>query len=584
MKKIFCLSLVFVALVACEEEEASDGDDEDTYGLVRASSIPGGVCGDRAQIVGTTGDDPLQATPAGDCVLGLRGNDVLYGKEGSDVLVGGKGGDILHGGRGDDTLVGGLGPDTLNGGRGNDLYLFYPPDDQNATNDTINDDAGTNTIQCMDGLKAVSSEMQGTQAVFRFPNGGTLTIPLAGAGVDRFRLVDCGATWPSVPGSEFNSFRAIGKTDEDVRAHLDAEWQKFKAGYIPKPGAVNWYDNASVESQTRALLTAYALDKQEDFEAILSWTNENMLITKAKFPNYTGNNLDYMAWAVNLADPSKPCTNHCSYANGKKEDVGPAADGEIWFTTGLFLGGKRWNKPQWIEQGKRNLIRYTVQPQDSISVPLFDQSALLPVFAPGKFSRALRPGEPANPPPPKFTEFTSPAYVIPSFFQLWSSYSTAMDWSAAAAAGRTWLDRATHPTTGLIAESNDFTGKAVDGSTTNNGLLHASDSIQAAVNRVLDWQAGNKAPSISKNAQDIVTFFDSRRTDRFYTPAGEPTSQQANGIATKCMVAVWAALLPPSEMQQRWLNNLWSESGNDWYSAQYCLLGKVIAAGLLKTQ
>ena len=135
-----------------------------------------------------------------------------------------------------------------------------------------------------------------------------------------------------------------------------------------------------------------------------------------------------MAWAVNIDDPSKPCnTGEYAYANGDKAAVGPATDGELWYTTALILAGKRWNRPDWVARAKANLTHY-VAPRGGDYTALFDVGSLLPVFAPNNFSKG--PGAPA------FSSFTDPAYVIPSFAAVWATYpELTYPWASAADAG-----------------------------------------------------------------------------------------------------------------------------------------------------
>ena len=71
-------------------------------------------------IVGTQGDDHIDAGDGAALVLGLGGNDSLTGGKGKDCLVGGDGDDALTGAKGDDVLLGGDGNDVLVGGRDKD--------------------------------------------------------------------------------------------------------------------------------------------------------------------------------------------------------------------------------------------------------------------------------------------------------------------------------------------------------------------------------------------------------------------------------------------------------------------------------
>ncbi len=67
-----------------------------------------------------TGPVKIEATSAGEQLMGTEWNDVLGGGKGSDVLFGLTGNDVLSGSDGDDRLISDGGNDTLIGGAGND--------------------------------------------------------------------------------------------------------------------------------------------------------------------------------------------------------------------------------------------------------------------------------------------------------------------------------------------------------------------------------------------------------------------------------------------------------------------------------
>jgi RTX calcium-binding nonapeptide repeat (4 copies) len=71
-------------------------------------------------IVGTAGNDTIQAGNGGALAFGLGGDDTIYGGSGKDCLVGGDGNDTLHGDGDGDALDGGNGTDLLDGGDGTD--------------------------------------------------------------------------------------------------------------------------------------------------------------------------------------------------------------------------------------------------------------------------------------------------------------------------------------------------------------------------------------------------------------------------------------------------------------------------------
>lgn len=71
-------------------------------------------------ILGTDGNDIIDAKGGHDKVEGLGGNDIICGGSGNDELNGGDGDDLVFGESGDDELGGGIGNDDLRGGGGSD--------------------------------------------------------------------------------------------------------------------------------------------------------------------------------------------------------------------------------------------------------------------------------------------------------------------------------------------------------------------------------------------------------------------------------------------------------------------------------
>ncbi|MEL7225129.1 MAG: hypothetical protein AAGL17_09730, partial [Cyanobacteria bacterium J06576_12] len=70
---------------------------------------------------GTEGDNRLIGTDGDDVINALGGNDRVLGGDGNDTIDGGTGSDRILGQAGDDTLLGGSGDDRILGGSGNDV-------------------------------------------------------------------------------------------------------------------------------------------------------------------------------------------------------------------------------------------------------------------------------------------------------------------------------------------------------------------------------------------------------------------------------------------------------------------------------
>ncbi len=126
-------------------------------------------------LIGTSGDDIIDALAGDDTLKGLGGddnllgnddNDKLIGNGGNDTLIGGAGNDHLLAGNGNDSLIGGAGNDKLLGGKGNDILIGV--DDSSATPGAGEKD----TLKGQDGADRFI--LGDSNAVFYDDNGATV--------------------------------------------------------------------------------------------------------------------------------------------------------------------------------------------------------------------------------------------------------------------------------------------------------------------------------------------------------------------------------------------------------------------------
>jgi Ca2+-binding RTX toxin-like protein len=176
---------------------------------------------------GTTGNDDMDGTSAGDTILANDGNDLIEGKAGNDVIDGGEGADelygdgendIIFGGIGDDTIYGGTGTDELRGGDGADT--LYGEGDQDllyggagddilvgaAANDELHGGDGNDTLGGGGGIDTLYGDAgddtltgQGQADILSggdgndILRGGSLNDTLTGgSGEDTFRMESAG--------------------------------------------------------------------------------------------------------------------------------------------------------------------------------------------------------------------------------------------------------------------------------------------------------------------------------------------------------------------------------------------------------
>ncbi|MFD0915538.1 hypothetical protein ACFQ14_03860 [Pseudahrensia aquimaris] len=75
---------------------------------------------------GSSFNDTLSGTAAGNRIIGMQGDDEINGRAGNDVLYGHDGDDTIDGGSGDDLIFAGRGYNAIEGGTGNDTLSFVP--------------------------------------------------------------------------------------------------------------------------------------------------------------------------------------------------------------------------------------------------------------------------------------------------------------------------------------------------------------------------------------------------------------------------------------------------------------------------
>jgi CSLREA domain-containing protein len=133
-----------------------EGGDDQIFGSLGNDFIFGGEGDDR--LWGNDGNDRVRGQQGNDEILGEDGNDFLYGGIGDDVIRGGRGNDTIggfggadeiFGGEGDDTIWGGFGADRVLGEAGADTIFGLVGNDVLAGgpgNDIVNGDAGDDSI------------------------------------------------------------------------------------------------------------------------------------------------------------------------------------------------------------------------------------------------------------------------------------------------------------------------------------------------------------------------------------------------------------------------------------------------------
>ncbi|MDR4466348.1 MAG: hypothetical protein MRJ66_19005 [Nitrospira sp.] len=126
-------------------------------------------------VTGDEGDDRLFGGSGGDYIYGGTGADTINGEDDNDVIMGDAGNDTLAGGKGNDILNGGAGADQLSGGEGDDtLYI-------DAADTSINGGAGYDIVSVV-GTDAVIVDATAAEVEFVAGGSGNDVLTAAGSG------------------------------------------------------------------------------------------------------------------------------------------------------------------------------------------------------------------------------------------------------------------------------------------------------------------------------------------------------------------------------------------------------------------
>jgi Ca2+-binding RTX toxin-like protein len=88
---------------------------------VLAKCIQARTC---SPLMGSEGDDRIQAGNGSYVIIGLGGNDIIHGGTGDNVIIGGAGDDVMYGGGGNNIIVAsGTGNDQIYGGNQSNILI-----------------------------------------------------------------------------------------------------------------------------------------------------------------------------------------------------------------------------------------------------------------------------------------------------------------------------------------------------------------------------------------------------------------------------------------------------------------------------
>jgi oligosaccharide reducing-end xylanase len=305
------------------------------------------------------------------------------------------------------------------------------------------------------------------------------------------------------PGSLFGD--VLGKSPSAIDAKVEAAFQSlFRGGedatvyYEVGPDQAyildTYANDVRTEGMSYGMMIAVQLDRKEVFDRLWTWAKQFMYQASGPLSGY-------FIWHRTT-----------SGAPVASKD-GPAPDGEEYFATALILASQRWGNGTGIyDYGAeaRALLDVMVHKGEDPAAQaagvtsMFDATHKLVVFVPSTWA-----------------SFTDPSYVVPAFYDLWACFDAknADFWRAAAAAGRAFFPKATHPVTGLAPDYAAFDGTP---STFPGRGDFRFDAWRVVMNVMADFHYRGVDPWQSTYAVRLGTFFASQgHYGSQYTLAGE---------------------------------------------------------------
>lgn len=292
-------------------------------------------------------------------------------------------------------------------------------------------------------------------------------------------------------------------------------------------------NDARTEGMSYGMMICVQLNMKEEFDRLWKWAKTYMWTAE-------GWQEGYFAWS-------------CA-TDGKKNDNGPAPDGEEFFALALFFAAHRWGNGEGIfnyEAEARAILRACLHKGQNgrPGVPMWNLENGQILFVPG-------------------VDFTDPSYHLPHFYELFALWADEEDrafWKNAAAVSRKYLAKACHPKTGFSAEYAEFDGSPMSRSlpwTTDRHDWFFSDSYRTAANIGLDYEWFGVDEGQRKAADNIQKFLieDCRKGQYYiYEVDGRIAVKEhaMHPVAIPATVAQ-ASLAADNEFTREWVENFWN--------------------------
>lgn len=362
-----------------------------------------------------------------------------------------------------------------------------------------------------------------------------------------------------------NLFSETGRSDGEITKKINGAFEQLFHGNpqnqsVYFPAGVNQngplayicdINNNDVRSEgmSYGMMIAVQMDKKAEFDALWNWADSHMYHHEPTHPAK-----GYFSWSVKT--------------DGTPNDEMPAPDGEEYFATALYFAAARWGNGEGIYhyQARADLLLTDMLHRTFITGPavtgtrtagnLFDPEHKIIRFTPDT----------------EHYEHTDSSYHLPAFYELWALCGPQAHrsfWKQAADASRDFLERTSHPITGLAPDYANFDGSPWAAPWKPDSIHFQFDSWRTAMNWAFDWAWWAKDPRACQRSDRLQAFFESQGMETYvnrYTLEGRPIgSSRSTGLIAANAVVSLSAIHPRWEQFADALWNMPIPSGQYRY-------------------
>jgi len=264
--------------------------------------------------------------------------------------------------------------------------------------------------------------------------------------------------------------------------------------------------------------------------------NKLWKFAKTKMQHQSGDRKVYFSWHLSNEKPYMSL------------DDNPAPDGEEYFAMALLFAKNRWGNGEGIfnyEKEANEILNEMIHKKpNGTNVAMMNPKTKMVVFTPATNTEA----------------FTDPSYHLPAFYELWGMWakSDKQFWSEAAEVSRNYLQKSSHPVTGLYPEYATFDGEPQKTSFNSNSHLSAFDAFRVIQNAAMDYLWFCKDERQVQSVNRLLEFYNNKGTYvAVHTLDGEP--QVPYGSEGQVAMNAVGAMISDKPYAKKFIAALWNQ-------------------------